>query len=377
MSNNTDYYQILGIEHNASYEEIRSAYHKLVLKYHPDKNQDDPYAESKFREISRAYETLSDTTKREHYDRTIFISGIICSDTHIFSALQEMIDPKIFAVLSETTPYQKRKLRGYHIHCSISMEFLETATPKQKIVTINRREFCSSCHGLGCASGFSYKTCQNCKGHGKIQQNQDYFILQMTCQICNGQGQVPEKSCESCQGHGYIVKQNELLVQIPAGIADGMHIKIAGEGESLLPDVPPGDVYCEVHVQPHPLFSRQNDNVILQLPISFSQAALGAKIEIPTLYGMTKLTIPAGTQNGDILTIRGLGFPNIRGRGKGDQLVQINIEVPHQLTQEQRQLLEKFATTEEQNISPKRQIFYRQAYEQKDKDIPPKSAKKK
>lgn len=360
MSHHPDYYQVLGIDHNASYEEIRSAYHKLALKYHPDKNQDDPYAESKFREISQAYETLSDSAKREHYDRIIFISGVVCSNSEIFSAIHEMLDPKLLSIFNPNLSSYPRRYKGYHIHYVLTMDLLETVSPQEKKITITRRELCTSCHGLGCAPGFSYKVCHTCQGRGEIQQNQDFFILQIPCQDCHGQGRVPEKPCEVCQGIGHIPKQHELQVRIPAGIAHGMQIKIVGQGESVLPDVPPGDVYCEIHVRDHPLFSRQNDNVVMQLPISFSQAALGAKVEIPTLYGSTKLTIPAGTQHGDVIAIRGRGFPNIRGRGKGDQLVVIHIEVPTKLTKEQRQVLEQFASTEEQNMTPLRKAFQNQ-----------------
>ncbi len=353
MAPKRDYYEILGISRNASPEEIKAAYHKLALKYHPDQNPGNMEAQSKFQEISEAYEILFDSTKRERYDRFGYINSAELHSAGIASAFQELLEHTLWNCFVEQTHSNK----GYDLRCNITLGFTEPATAQEKAVNLTQRESCSACRGSGCAQGFSYKICCPCNGHGYIQQTHDVFSLQTTCSNCRGQGCVPEKPCDTCSGKGYVYQTRTVIIHIPAGIRDGMQIKIAGAGESLLPGMPPGDLYCGIQVAPHPLFFRENDHVVLELPIAFSQAALGAKMSVPTIYGMKKLTIPSGTQTGDILKIKGMGFPNVRGRGKGDQLVKIMVEVPTKLTNEQRLLLEKFADFEEQNLSPLRKAF--------------------
>ncbi len=351
MTAKRDYYETLGVSRNASLEEIKNAYRKLAYQYHPDKNPENKDSQFKFQEISEAYEVLSDSIKRERYDQLGYINGVDFYGA-IFSAVSEILSPRFFP--SE----QFTSRQGNHLHTTINLEFTEPATAQEKNITIQRREICNSCKGLCCAEGYSYKQCEICQGRGFIQQTNEMFSLHITCNICHGHGKIPEKPCPTCNGLGFVFQSHTVSVAIPAGIANGMQIKVPHQGESLSQDVPPGDLYCEIAIEDHPLFHRQNNDVVMQLPISFSQAALGAKLEIPTIYGPAKIIIPAGTQNGDILKIRGRGFPNMRGRGKGDQIIQIVVEIPKQLTQEQRTLLKKFAQIEDENMSPLRLAFW-------------------
>lgn len=368
MSQKRDYYEVLGLSKNASSEEIKAAYRKLALKYHPDKNPGDKEAEGKFKEAAEAYDALSDSEKRSRYDRFghsgMSGHGGFGNVSDIFSAFGDIfggggggsIFEEIFG--GGFGRSSRRQKRGNHLRCYINLDFAEPAKTIEKTITIKRREACDECTGTGCAKGTSRKVCERCSGRGVIQQVQGFFSLQTTCPECNGQGSKIEKPCKKCKGTGHQPKEREIKVKIPAGVEDGMQIRIPGEGEALEPGVHPGDLYCEIEVGEHELFERHDDNVILDMPISFTQAALGAKIEIPTIYEKAKVTIPAGTQNGDILTLRGMGFPNVRGRGKGDQLVRVRIEVPKKLTKNQRKLLQDFAKTEDLNITPNRKSFW-------------------
>lgn len=324
MSQKRDYYEILGVAKNASTEEIKSSYRKLALKYHPDKNPGDKEAEGKFKEAAEAYEVLSDTEKRERYDR-FGHSGVsgnrgFSNVDDIFSAFSDIFGEgtrgggSIFEELFGTFGRGRASRRGSHLHCTISLDFIEAAKPVEKTIHIQRREACNECRGSGCAKGSTRKACSTCKGRGVIQQIQGFFSLQTTCPACRGQASIVENPCKECSGKGHIYKDREISVKIPAGVEEGMQVRIPGEGEALEPGVPKGDLYCEIKIKPHPLFSRLEDDVVYPLPITFSQATLGDKIEVPTLYGTAKLTIPAGTQNGEILKIRDMGFPSIRDR---------------------------------------------------------------
>ncbi len=368
MTQKRDYYEVLGVGRSATTEEIKSSYRKLALKYHPDKNPGDKEAEAKFKEAAEAYEVLSDSEKKERYDRFghAGVSGNrgFSNVDDIFSAFSDIFGGggggggSIFEELFGSFGGRGRgSRRGSHVHSSITLDFIESAKPVEKTIQIQRREPCSECRGSGCAKGSSRKVCSTCKGRGVIQQIQGFFSLQTTCPTCRGQASIVENPCKECSGKGHVYKDREISIKIPAGVEDGMQMRIPGEGESLEPGVSRGDLYCEIKIKPHPLFSRMDDDVVYQLPITFSQATLGAKLEVPTLYGTAKLTIPAGTQNGEILTIRDMGFPSIRGRSKGDQRLQVIVEVPKKLTKDQRGLLEKFAKMEEENITPMRKEF--------------------
>ncbi|HPY75821.1 MAG: molecular chaperone DnaJ [Planctomycetes bacterium] len=376
MSEKRDYYEILGLERNASSDQIKSAYRKLALKYHPDKNAGDKEAECKFKEASEAYEVLSDSDKRARYDRYghdgvrgINFQGMNMND--IFSHFSDLFGGggDIFSELfgSFGGRGQTRPRRGADIRYNIELEFDEPARNIEKDIKVKRREVCSSCNGSGCDAGTSRKQCTKCKGQGAIWQQQGFFSLQQTCPSCRGKGYSIEKPCKTCASQGFEYKEIEIHVKIPSGIDDRMQVRIPGEGESLQKDVPRGDLYCEVNIKQHPYFIRRDDDVILGLPITITQAILGAKIEIPTIYGTDILTIPAGTQNSAVLKLSGKGFPNVRGRGKGDQLVQILVEIPKDITKEQRKLLENFAQLEKDSMTPMHKNFWETVKKETDK----------
>lgn len=362
MEQKRDYYEVLGVPKTSSTEEIKAAYRKLALKYHPDKNPGNKEAEAKFKEAAEAYEVLSDADKRSRYDR-FGHSGMsgqrgFSNVDDIFSSFGDIFGGTIFEELFGMGGGRRGRQHGVDLHTSLVLDFIEVARPLEKSLKIQRREPCPECNGQRCAPGTSPKTCNYCRGRGIVQQSHGFFSLRTACPSCGGQGTVIDTPCAKCSGSGYMAVEREIVVKIPAGVESGMQIRISGEGEAAAPGQPRGDLHCEIEVRPHPLFERHNDDVFLKLPISFSQAVLGAKIDIPTIYGEDTLYIPPGTQNGDLLRIPGKGFPNVRGRGKGDQLVGVIIEVPKKLSKKQRELLQEFAKTEETEATPLRKSFW-------------------
>ena len=358
-----DFYEVLGVPKNASAEDIKGAYRKLALKYHPDKNPDSKEAEEKFKEAAEAYEILSDPDKRSRYDRYGH-AGV--SGQHGFNNVDDIFSSPFFSELFEGggileelfgMASGRRSQRGSHLHTSIVLDFIEAARPIEKTVKIARREACPECNGTRCAKGTTPKVCTHCHGHGVVQQSHGFFSMRTACPQCGGQGTMVETPCKNCRGRGAVPVDREIKIKVPAGIENGMQIRIGGEGEAG-PNGQRGDLFCDIEVKPHPLFERDNDDVILKLLLSFTQAVLGAKLDIPTLYGMDKLHIAPGTQNGDVLRISGKGFPSVRGRGKGDQIVLTIIEVPKKPTKRQRELLQEFAQTEEGEVTPLRKAFW-------------------
>ena len=367
MSQKRDYYEILGVEKNASSDQIKSAYRKMALKYHPDKNPGDKKAEKNFKESAEAYEVLSNPQKRERYDRFGHeglgrMGGGFRDVGDIFSAFSDIFGgggaDSIFDDFFGFGGSRRRNRRGANLRCRVTIDFSEASKVVEKTISLKRREICEKCHGSGCAKGTSPQPCSDCNGRGVIQQIQGFFSLQTTCHSCRGKGTIIKTPCKQCKGEGTTSKTREIVIKIPAGVENGMQIRIPGEGEALEPEVVRGDLYCEIGIKRHPIFARHNDDVILELPITFTQAALGDKLEIPTIYNKTKLTIPPGTQNGDILKIKGFGFPNVRGRGKGDQLIKVMIETPVKLSKEQRKILEQFEKDQKRNATPKVKSFW-------------------
>jgi molecular chaperone DnaJ len=369
MDEKRDYYEILGVPRNASTEEIKGSYRKLALKYHPDKNPGDNEAEAKFKEAAEAYEVLSDPDKRNRYDRFGHsgVSGTrgFSNVNDIFASFSDIFEGTILQEFFGRGGGRERhgRQRSTHVYCTLTLDFVEAARSVEKTIKLQRREACPECNGTRCARGTSPKPCNYCRGRGIIQQSHGYFSLQTTCPQCGGEGAAIDRPCPHCKGSGHVAVDREIAVKVPAGVEHGMQIRIPGEGESGGPGTARGDVYCEIQIKPHPLFERHDDDVILRLPISFTQATLGAQVDVPTLYGTDKLYIPPGTQNSDILQMPGKGFPNIRGRGKGTQIVGIMIEVPKKLTKRQRELLHELAQTEEVEVTPLRKSFWQKVVE--------------
>ncbi|CAG0955550.1 Chaperone protein DnaJ [Planctomycetaceae bacterium] len=366
-----DYYEILGVEKNASADELKKAYHKLALKYHPDRNQGDKDAEGKFKEAAEAYGVLSDEGKRRSYDQFGHAGvdaqgfpggGQFTNVEDIFSAFGDIFGSSVFGDFFGGGGRgggrgQRRARRGASLRCSVELSFSDPVEAIEKTIELRRGELCDTCHGTGAKAGTKPTTCNTCGGQGAVMSSAGFFQMRSTCPQCGGTGEVISDPCATCRGAGRVVKPREIKIKIPAGIEDGITLRVAGEGESGDPGAEAGDLLCDVRIKPHPVFKRAEADVYLVVPISFAQAALGASIEVPTLRGKAELKIPRGTQSQSVLKLKGEGFPRLGGYGKGDQLVEVVVEVPRKLTKDQEKLLRQFAETEDQNVTPERQGF--------------------
>jgi molecular chaperone DnaJ len=372
----TDYYQILGVSKGASQEEIKKAYRKKALQYHPDKNQGDTDAAGKFKEVSEAYETLSDENKRKIYDQ-YGAEGL--RNHHMgggpggagFSSMEEALRTFMGAfggggggsVFDSFFGFENGKgsfsQAGASKKIQLEISFEEAALGVTKEAQITNLSNCTKCDGSGANSKSDMKHCSTCGGSGQLQQTRGFFSMTSTCPYCHGSGTVITKPCTSCHGAGKIKKKQTVKIQIPAGIDSGMRLKMSGYGDAGEGGGPSGDLYVYVQVKPHDIFKRSGDDIILDLPINFTEAALGTKKDIPTLDGTTyRLTIPEGSQPGKVLRIKGQGFSNVHGNGKGDLLIQLMVETPVHLTAEQKRLLTEFAATEKPQNSPNSKSFF-------------------
>lgn len=373
-----DYYTILGVSKTASQEEIKKAYRKLAVKYHPDKNPGDAEAEKRFKEVSEAYEVLSDSQKRESYDRfgkdgafggaggfggarmgnmdealRTFMGAFGGGDGGFFEGLFGGLG-EAFGVRGEAPSRQGGSKK---VHVTLSFE--EAARGVNKEFVISGYESCKECAGSGARSKQSVKNCDRCHGSGQVVQNRGFFSMATTCPECNGEGRVITNPCDACRGQGRVKGKRSVKVSIPAGVDTGMRIKVSGAGDAGMNGAPSGDLYVFVEVEPHPVFERHGDDLVLDLPIGFVDASLGMKKEIPTLLkeGTHLLNVPEGIQSGTILRVRGQGFPNVEGRGRGDLLVRVAVETPQRLSEDQKELLRQFASTEVAENFPKKRGF--------------------
>ena len=365
-----DYYNVLGVERNAGQDDIKRAYRKLALKYHPDKNQGDKEAEEKFKIAAEAYEVISDPEKRQRYDHYGH-EGLRGGDARGFGNFEDIFDAfgdicggggggggGIFEDFFGGGRRQTEK-RGASLRCDIALDFKEIATGIEKTIEITKRDFCEECRGTGARKGTSPVSCPYCKGKGEIHQRQGFFTIRTTCPKCQGGGNIIETPCKKCSGHGVYPKKSNIKVQVPAGIDDGSRLRVTGQGESGANGAPPGDLYCDIHIKPHSIFKRQDYDIICEFPITFTQAALGCEIEVPTILGkMRKVRIPAGMQSDEIIPVKGEGFPNVRGYGVGNMLVHVIVETPNKLTPRQEELLREFAESEHKNVTPKAKSFF-------------------
>jgi molecular chaperone DnaJ len=355
-----DYYEVLSVKRDASDGQISAAYRKLAVKYHPDSNPGDAEAVEKFKEAAEAYEILSDPEKRARYDRFGHQGVEQMGGTH-FHDVEDIFEAfgDIFSEMFGGGGRRggRRVRRGADVRADVTLDLEEAAKGVIKSVEFNRSKACETCKGTGSRPGSQRATCRRCNGHGQIVQSAGILRVQTTCPTCQGAGSVITDPCESCRGRGYVQERAKLDVTIPAGIDDGMRVRLAGFGEPSPDGGPPGDCYCFVRVRPHKIFQRDGVHLILQMPITYSQAALGASIEVPTLQGPHELTLPAGTQSGAVFRIRGQGLPDPRGGAKGDLHVQTFIEVPKRLTGEQERLLRELAELEQTEVAPHRKSF--------------------
>ncbi len=362
MDEKRDYYELLGVERNASTDQIRAAYRKLALKYHPDRNPDDKEAERKFKEISQAYDVLSDDQKRSLYDRfgheglrgTPQRDFQTASFEDIFEAFGEIFgDRSIFGDFFGVGRGRRGAARGASLRVELEIEFKESAAGTKKTVELRVHEVCGTCRGSGAKPGTSPAVCSSCGGRGVVQRSAGFFSIQQTCPACGGEGKRIVSPCGECRGQGLVRARREIENSIPAGIENGTRLRMSGQGEAARDGGPAGDLYCDIYVKPHPFFKRDGNDIYCELPVGFAQAALGAEIEVPTLEGKGVLRIPRGTASGSLLRMRGLGVTGLNGRGRGDQIVRVTVAVPGKLTKRQEELLAEFAKIEQENAGKK------------------------
>ncbi len=340
MNQKRDYYEVLGVSHEATDQEIKSAYRKLALKYHPDKNPNDKSAEENFKEAAEAYSVLSDPEKRARYDRfghSGLQGGFSGFDPATFGDFGDILGE--FFGFGDVFGQRRRggPERGTDLRYDLKVSFREAAFGLKTKIKIPRQETCGSCDGRGTAKGKSPVTCSACHGTGQVRYQQGFFSISRTCGQCNGAGKIIRDPCETCRGRGRINKEKVLEIKIPAGVDNGARLRIQGEGESGLRGGPAGDLYVVIYVEEHPFFQRQGNNIYCQIPIGVTQAVLGAEITVPTLEGEEKLKIPEGTQSGSVFRLRNKGIVSLGERGRGDQFVTVNVAIPTKLTKEQRE----------------------------------------
>lgn len=357
-----DYYEILGISKSASLDEIKKAYRKAAMQFHPDRNPGNKEAEEKFKEASEAYEVLSDSEKRERYDRfghegvsnSFGSGGFSWQDFHHFDDVSD-----IFGNLGEIFGFEgifggrgRRAVHGRDLQYELEVTLKESYTGIEKRIEIPRNETCEKCKGSGAKPGTSRQTCSSCKGTGQQRFQQGFFTYAQTCSNCRGQGTIVRSPCDECRGSGLIQKKRTISVKVPPGVDTGSRLKIRGEGEGGVNGTPPGDLYILIHVQEHAHFQRQETELVCEIPLSIPQAALGTELEIPTLDGNAKLKIPAGTQSHKIFRIRGKGMPDLHGRGHGDLHVRVIVQIPEKLNAKQKELLTEFAKASGEDANP-------------------------
>jgi molecular chaperone DnaJ len=380
-----DYYEVLGVGREATPEEIKRAYRKLALKYHPDKNPGDKEAEEKFKEIGEAYEVLSDQQKRATYDRfghAAFAPGTGAGAGPFggqypgggfhdpFEVFREVFGGAGGSILDDFFEQAfgggGRHSRGGAQHGNdlrydLEIDLEEAARGSEKEIAFTKLDTCPECRGRGASDGSKAETCPTCHGQGQVAHSRGFFTVASTCPRCNGAGQILTNPCKRCGGEGRMQHHTKLKVRIPAGIESGSRLRSSGNGEAGTRGGPAGDLYVVIHVNEHEIFTRHGDDLLCDVPISFPTAALGGEIEVPTLNGAARLKIPAGTQSGTLFRLRGKGMPNVHGHGHGDQHVRVMVEVPSRLSRAQREKLDEFAALGNDESYPQLKSFLEKA----------------
>jgi molecular chaperone DnaJ len=360
------------VDKTAGADDVKRAYRRLAIKFHPDKNPGDKDAEAKFKECAEAYEVLSDPDKRARYDQ-FGHAGLQGSGVHDFSRMNV---EDIFGALNlddilgdffggafggrSRRATARGPHRGYDLETVVEMTLNDVASGVEKSIEFTRQDNCEDCGGSGSAKGSSPSKCSTCGGSGQVAQAGmgGFFQMVSTCPKCRGTGKVITNPCKKCRGSGKVPKKRLVTIKIPAGVHEGQSVRVAGEGEPGFGGGPRGDLYCYVRLKEHPFLQRDGVNIVAAVPISFTQAALGGIVEVPSLNGMKELKIPPGTQTGDVFRIKGQGLPDIRTRQTGDELVQVIVEIPKKLNKQQEELLREFAKTEDNTVLPKSRGFF-------------------
>jgi molecular chaperone DnaJ len=356
-----DYYEVLGVERSADEAAIKSAYRKLAHQYHPDKNPGNREAEDRFKEASEAYEVLSDPDRRARYDRFGHANGQ--PDFGFGGAAGATINDIFGDIFGEMFGgggrRSRARARGADLRYHLEVAFEEAAFGTTARITIPRPKPCATCKGSGAKPGTGPRTCPTCGGAGEIRLTQGFFSIARTCHHCQGQGRVVVDKCPDCGGAGATREEAKVEVKVPPGVDTGTRLKLSGEGEPApIAGGTPGDLYVVVQVREHPVFTREDTEILCEMPISFTQAALGSTIDVPTLDGPAKLKVPPGTQSGRVFRLKGKGVPALSGGGRGDEHVRIFVETPTHLSREQRELLERFAALSGEETNPRAKTFW-------------------
>jgi molecular chaperone DnaJ len=364
-----DYYQVLGVDKGTPADDIKRAYRRKAMKYHPDKNPGDKEAEARFKECAEAYEVLSDSEKRQRYDQYGH-EGLRGAGMHDFSHMN--VDD-IFSMFGfddffggmfggggrrRGSSRRGGAAKGYDLETGVELTLTEIAHGAEKTIEFTRQDACSKCKGSGAAKGSKPVNCPTCGGSGQVARGGGFFQMVSACPQCKGGGHIISNPCAGCKGSGRVPRKRTVSIKIPAGVHEGQGIRVAGEGEPGQGGGPNGDLYCYVKVKAHDFLQRDGSDLVAIVPISFTQATLGAMIDVPSLDGTQRLKIPAGTQYGNVFRIKGQGLPDIRSKRVGDQLVQVTIETPAKLNAQQEEILREFAKAENRSVSPKSQSFF-------------------
>jgi molecular chaperone DnaJ len=369
-----DYYEILDVAKTATDEEIKKAYRKQALKFHPDKNPGDKTAEEKFKEVGEAYEALSDPQRRAAYDqyghdafdprRRGGRGGGFHDPFEVFreafggSGVEDIFEQFFGGGMRREAAASDR---GANLRYDLELEFEEAANGCEKEITLTKPDACETCSGSGAEAGAQKKSCPLCAGRGQIVTARGIFSIAQTCPRCGGAGRVVDKPCRKCQGTGRTERTTHKTIRIPAGVDTGTKLRSTGDGEAGLRGGPAGDLFVVLHVRPHPLFQREGDDILYELPVSFVQAALGAEIEVPSLGSKVLLRVPAGTQTGQLFRVKGKGIKNPQGYGWGDLHVRVTVEVPSHLNSAQRSKLQEFAALCDEKVHPISKSFFEKA----------------
>ncbi|HEY0174141.1 MAG TPA: molecular chaperone DnaJ [Pyrinomonadaceae bacterium] len=364
MAAKRDYYEVLGVSRGATEAEIKTAYRKLAVRYHPDKNPGDAEAEEKFKEGAEAYSVLSDAEQRSRYDRFghAGVSGAAGAQgawgAQGFGGIEDILGDlfgfgDVFGARGGSGGRRGAAQRGADLRYDFEMTLEEAAAGMTAQLRVPRLEACDACKGSGAAPGTQPEACPGCAGSGQIRYQQGFFSVARTCGQCRGAGRVIRTPCESCKGAGRVEREKQIDVKIPAGVETGSRLRLSGEGEAGAQNGPAGDLYVVIHVKEHETFERQGNNLYASVPVTFAQAALGAETTVATLEGQESLKIPAGTQTGTVFRLKGHGMPVLGERGRGDLFVSVTVVTPTTLTREQRKLLEQLSQIEEKDLGDK------------------------